>query len=649
MKHKRAAWEEVFQWAQTWGGPAPEPNKTFKPKHHLPVLADYTKPAPTEFWEKVPVNTKRALKPLIDPYKLEGLAMVLGTSNRDRLTTVLTDLKKGAEIGCQGLARTPTVSTNAPSAFEFPQEVTDAVAGWVHNKYALGPVPRHLVPANAKINGIMCRQKPNGSARVILNLSAPEPLSVNDGIDAANFPATMSSTAKWLSVLHRTGKKCWILKIDWQDAYKHLRVRDTDVDLQWFSWLGMYFAELCLVFGAASSAGIYDRAAKVVLDLAVRRALFPARNVCQYLDDTCAAAPAGDLAALRRLETAYADVAAQIGVKLASTDDPDKAFSPCTRGVVLGIEYDTVDWSWRIPPGKLARILAQIETVLATSMIKQDVIWSLTGRILHYAPLTQVGRFNLDHLLRASGNRAATPVLVPVSFKLKRQLRFWQLLLKATHAGAGIPAPPRLLPPWALDAFTDAAGGAMDGSGRGAGGVIGDWWFHVIWPATINRGDMASDGKRLSCKMSALELVGPLVCVAAAPELCRGTPMRIWVDNAGSVRIWQKGYSTRCPLCNTLVKAIATVAAALGCKVDIQKIRRCSSPGAILADALSKGALGAVRRFGQEFGWPLSATPAAVPRSILRWLAHPVPDDELGQKVLFDISRFVPVLGFPRP
>ena len=575
--------------------------------------------------------------------------MLLGTSDRDRFGKVMADLKRGADIGCQGPARNPTFSTNAPSAFQFPREVTDAVASWVHGKVAFGPVPVQLVPANAKINGIMCRQKPNGSARVILNLSAPEHLSVNEGIDNTNFPATMSSTAKWLEVLHRAGKHCWILKVDWQDAYKHLRVRDLDVDLQWFSWLGMYFAELCLVFGAASSAGIYDRAAKVVLDLAVRRAKFPARDVCQYLDDTCAAAPAGNLAALQRFETAYSDIAAHIGVKLAPTDDPDKAFSPCTRGVVLGIEYDTDDWTWRIPPGKLARILDQISAVLAVSTIKQDEIWSLTGRILHYAPLTPVGRFNLDHLLRASGNRADKPVSVPVTPLVKRQLRFWQLYLKATQAGASIPSPPRLLPPWALDAFTDAAGGALDGSGRGAGGVIGDWWFQVAWPLNINRGALAADGKRLSRKMSALELVGPLICVAAAPDLCRGVPLRIWVDNAGSVRIWQKGYSTRCALCNTLVKALATVAAALGSKVDIQKIRRCSTPGAILADALSKGAFGAVRRFGADFGWPLAVAPATVPRSILRWLASPVADDDFGQKILFDISRSVAILGLSPP
>ena len=121
------------------------------------------------------------------------------------------------------------------------------------------------------------------------------------------------------------------------------------------------------------------------------------------------------------------------------------------------------------------------------------------------------------------------------------------------------------------------------------------------------------------------------------------------MDNAGSVRIWQKGYSTRCALCNTLVKALATVAAALGSRVDIQKIRRCSTPGAILADALSKGAFGAVRRFGVDFGWPLAVAPATVPRSILRWLANPVADDDFGQKILFDISRSVAILGLSPP
>ncbi len=78
-------------------------------------------------------------------------------------------------------------------------------------------------------------------------------------------------------------------KIDWSDAYKHVAVRKEDVPLQYFGWLGKYFAETSLVFGAASSPGIYDRAAKLVLRRVLRLSGFPERMVCQHLDDVCAA------------------------------------------------------------------------------------------------------------------------------------------------------------------------------------------------------------------------------------------------------------------------------------------------------------------------------------------------------------------------
>ena len=58
--------------------------------------------------------------------------------------------------------------------------------------------------------------------------------------------------------------------------------------MQWFQWAGKYFKELCLIFGARSSAGIFDEAAKVVLELVCLLANFPLEMVCQHLDDAAA-------------------------------------------------------------------------------------------------------------------------------------------------------------------------------------------------------------------------------------------------------------------------------------------------------------------------------------------------------------------------
>jgi len=618
------------------------PTKVFKPKVPLPVLEDYAGDPGVAFWEAFPAN-RRPGRSLISAVKIRGLAMAVGVSDPAQLEAVCGDLTRGANIGCTGVYRLPSRSSNAPSALEFPREVTDAVASWVQAGFAVGPFLEEEVPEDAKVNGIMTRPKPNGAVRIILNLSAPRGSCVNEGIDLAEFPATMSSTGKWLAVLAAAGRRAWMIKMDWADAYKHIHVREEDVHLQWFSWLGRYFAEVCLVFGAVSSVGIYDRAAKLVLDLVLRMSGFPAAMVCQHLDDVCAAAGAGSAAALAEFESCYRRVAVEIGVKLAPPEDVDKGFTLCTRGVVLGVEYDTATWTWAIPAEKVARLVHQIQAALEAREMRQDAVWSLVGRIIHYAPLVPCGRFNIDHLVAANGASSEKAAMVPLSAALKRQLYFWLLIVRVSTGVAGMPDL-SALPAWTVEAYTDAAGGSGEGF-RGSGGVIGGWWYFLPWSKAINLGDRAADGKKFGKKLSALELVGPLVIVAAAPSLCRRQPVRVWVDNAGSVRIWEKGYSSRCRLCTTLVKAAATVAAALDCRLEVHKIRRCSSPGAVMADALSQGDFRRFRAAAAVAGSVMDPVPGSVPRTLLRWLARPVADDDLGERILREMKATAALLG----
>ena len=170
------------------------------------------------------------------------------------------------------------------------------------------------------------------------------------------------------------------------------------------------------------------------------------------------------------------------------------------------------------------------------------------------------------------------------------------------------------------------------------------FWFFVPWGRKINAGVKAEDGKKLSRKLSALELVGPLVCVAADFRACRGNPVRIWVDNAGSIAIWRKGYSSSCGLCTTLVKAIATVAAGAGCRVTVDKITRRSVLGARVADSLSKADFSCLEVAHKEWGLPRD--PATIPREVLAWVANPAVDDELGDRILKEIRKSQLVLGY---
>jgi hypothetical protein len=338
--------------------------KQFKPKFPmLPVLDCYKEITSADFWQNFPVNYIQPARSNISAENLEAVLGEAGLVVDEGMAKVLGWIRHGARIGCEGRFRAASFSKNTKGAYVNGRQVSDAIAAWVKQGYAFGPVDEDDLPAGAKVNSILTRTKPNGAVRIILNLSAPKGFSVNDGIDKEQFPASMSSTEAWVEVLNRAGRGCMMMKIDFADAYKHVPVAAEDTDLQWFEWGGKFFKELCLIFGASSSAGIFDATAKVILKVVCRLAKFPSSNVCQHLDDICAAAQQGD-SSIFELDRVFHQVAARVGVKLASRDDPDKSFAPGTSGVVFGVLYDTVSWTWSIPAEKRARIFDSIRAAL---------------------------------------------------------------------------------------------------------------------------------------------------------------------------------------------------------------------------------------------------------------------------------------------
>jgi len=466
---------------------------------------------------------------------------------------------------------------------------------------------------------------------------------VNDGINNDDFPTKMSSTTAWLRVLNQAGAGCWISKTDWADAYKQFPVHREDLPLQWFEWGGRYFVELCLIFGGVSSAGIFDDGAKLFVEMGCLKAKFPRSMICQHLDDICGAA-GKDSGALHRLETAFTEIANFTGIKLAPKTDVNKAFGPRKNGTVFGIYYDTETWTWAVATEKLARILEQIELALAADTLHEKEVKSLIGKLIHIKALIPTSRFNADHIMQwLSDSNNLT--MVPVLPQCKRQLHFWYQLLVTTNGSVAIPDTISGIPPWAVPVFCDAASGSNCSAARGSGGVCGPLWYFHQWAAGINSGRLKWDEKKIGRKLTALELIGPLIFISTAPAAFRRTHAVFWIDNAGSVAVWKKGYSPHCSMSSTIVKAIATVAAAIGSSVHIEKITRCSNTGAVLADALSKAEFAEFFRIADTAGWSLCQEPLSIPTPLLKWLADPTPDDDLGAKICNHLSAEHTMIG----
>ena len=107
------------------------PPKKFKPKHHLPQLPDYSKPAPTWYWNLFPSNYTSPAKSMISGDKLKEMALNNGYKNYEQLDKVVKWLNEGADIGCHPLFRKPTRAKNSDSCYKDGEKISDALADWI--------------------------------------------------------------------------------------------------------------------------------------------------------------------------------------------------------------------------------------------------------------------------------------------------------------------------------------------------------------------------------------------------------------------------------------------------------------------------------------------------------------------------------------
>ena len=130
--------------------------------------------------------------------------------------------------------------------------------------------------------------------------------------------------------------------------------------------------------------------------------------------------------------------------------------------------------------------------------------------------------------------------------------------------------------------------------------------------------------------MTFLELNGHMARICGFPEDVRDSVIVTNIDNSGSVRVAEKGYSLKCATTDTLLRAIYEVATALNAKAYVKKVARCSTRAAIAADLLSKAEFG---KFWEI--WPEhDLEPVKIPRAYLKWLDNPVKDNSLGRRII---------------
>ena len=480
--------------------------------------------------------------------------------------------------------------------------------------------------------------------RPIVNLSYPPKASYNDAIGKNVLPKiTMDSAKKISHQIYRKGAGCKISKLDHSAAYKIIPTKPSQWRLQGFTWLGRYYVDKQLVFGSKSAVPNYDSFHDIIVILALLHALGANEDdVFRILDDLISLGFNGNF-----IET-YLKIAKDINIPLAPMGDEEKAFLYKTRGVVLGILYDTVAMTWSFPDLKIQHWQYKFQTILSKPRVTLRQLQSVSGIVncaVTQCPMLRFWRAPIIEEINVA--RKSRHQKVHLKNATRQCMANWMRILDAINKGFPIPAPMGDITTFDFTFTTDASGLARDTTQsvkRGIG-ACGNTAFHhsilyvgqAFWPEKFIGETFDEEGKFVGCKTTFLELCGILVPLYHNRYKVRNSTVLVWVDNKPSTYAYGKGKSTKDPWATFILEVLALILIHLEIALVVKHCKRRTTRQARLADDLTRNDAKGQRRVRKysksgfmQFGWP---------PTLQKWLENPTFTSDVKWDILQDFLQ----------
>ena len=158
------------------------------------------------------------------------------------------------------------------------------------------------------------------------------------------------------------GQGAFMACSDLKDTYKMIPVTLEQRKLQAYSFCGALFIELKLIFGDKLACQYFDKFHYAILHAFVYPASqFPPVAQGRTLDDIPSVVPPNAKDSLITFVKEYRNSLEVLNIKAADNDPScTKAFDCSQKGEVLGIWFDTNDFTWSLPHGKLASLVTDL-------------------------------------------------------------------------------------------------------------------------------------------------------------------------------------------------------------------------------------------------------------------------------------------------
>ena len=238
---------------------------------------------------------------------------------------------------------------NHPSASQFPEAVEDYLRTEMSYNAIVGPF-RDPPFEKLHVSPMMTRPKPDGSRRIIVDMSWPHGDSVNshipDGIfDDMAFQLRYPTVDHIVSQISTVGPSARLYKIDLKRAYRNLRTDPRDFTVLGLYWKGKRYVDVSVPFGIKSGAS----ACQMVTDCVTHLMASQGHWTCTYLDDVMGVS---NPSTADNAFTSLKNLIQTLGLPINS----DKVVAPTHEMTCLGINIGARTRTLTIPESKVQQV-----------------------------------------------------------------------------------------------------------------------------------------------------------------------------------------------------------------------------------------------------------------------------------------------------
>ena len=308
---------------------------------------------------------------------------------------IVDNLEYGFALGQEGVSPGLPPEENHRSALEYTGAVDDYLSGELSSNTLLGPFQHPPFPNPAFSPLMSAPKKLSNDRRVILDLSFPKGLSVNDITPRYTymglpFKLTLPTPLDFRDRLLAKGKGSYMFSVDLSSSYRQLRLCPLSWPYLGLQHHGWYYFDKCPPFGARFGAKFMQETSQAALSILEGFGV----QALAYIDDF-----GGVRHSFLQAQQDFAIIHLvfnALGIQIAH----HKSVPPCKKLTWLGVQFDSDLMVMSIPQAKLQDLVDTCTHMASLSSVPISRYRSLMGKLLHASYIVHDLRLFVNRLLQ---------------------------------------------------------------------------------------------------------------------------------------------------------------------------------------------------------------------------------------------------------